>query len=183
MNSLSEIIKKRSAPGVLIFDLHDRLLYSNGEALEMLAVLQNEGLSVPEEILCLYRQLKCGTEQPDAVQRADLNCPVLTVGPGLPCSLRAILLGAQGGESQPTHIMVLMEKIVERHQIDFDKARRDFQLSKREAQVLQLICQGLANKDIAETLFISEYTVKDHLKNIMKKTKTGSRNEIVALLK
>jgi len=63
VDNLSEIIKKRSAPGILIFDLHERLLYSNGEALEMLAALQKgeaEGLSVPEEIHHLCRQLEGG---------------------------------------------------------------------------------------------------------------------------
>ena len=79
--------------------------------------------------------------------------------------------------------MVLMERIVEKHQVDIDKARREFQLSKREAEVVRLICQGLANREIAENLFISEFTVKDHIKNVMRKMRAGSRNEIVALLK
>jgi DNA-binding CsgD family transcriptional regulator len=186
MNNLSEIIKKRSAPGILIFDLHERLLYSNGEALEMLAALQTgeaEGLSVPEEIYQLCRQLKGGTDPPDSVPGADPHYPVLAVGPGLPCSLRAIMLGDHGGENRPTHIMVLMERIVEKHQVDIDKARREFQLSKREAEVVRLICQGLANREIAENLFISEFTVKDHIKNVMKKMRAGSRSEIFALLK
>ena len=185
MDNLSEIIKKRSAPGILIFDLHERLLYSNGEALEMLAALQKgeaEGLSVPEEIHQLCRELKGGTDPPDTVQGADPHHPVLAVGPGPPCSLRAMLLGDHGGGKQ-THIMVLMERIVEKHQVDIDKARREFQLSKREAEVVRLICQGLANREIAENLFISEFTVKDHIKNIMRKMRAGSRNEIVALLK
>ncbi|HLO24801.1 MAG TPA: helix-turn-helix transcriptional regulator [Geobacteraceae bacterium] len=186
MDNLSEIIKKRSAPGVLIFDLHDRLLYSNGEALEMLAVLngdEREPASVPEEIYHLCRQLKGEAGPPDVMQGANPQYPVLSGVPGLPCSLRAILLGGHGGENQPTHIMVLMERIVEKHQVDIEKARKEFLLSKREGEVVKLICRGLSNREIAETMFISEYTVKDHLKNIMKKMKAGSRNEIVALLK
>jgi DNA-binding NarL/FixJ family response regulator len=186
MDNLSEIIKKRSAPGILIFDLHDRLLYSNQEALGMLAVMnggKGESVSVPEEMYHLCRKLKGEAKPPDPVQAGDPHCALLTAGEGSPYSLRAILLGGHGGENQPTHIMVLMERIVEKHQVDIDKARREFQLSKREADVVRLICQGLANREIAEAMFISEYTVKDHIKKIMRKTKAGSRNEIVALLK
>ncbi len=79
--------------------------------------------------------------------------------------------------------MVLLERIVERHEVDIEKARRDFGLSKREAELVSLIGRGMANREIAETLFISEHTVKDHLKNIMRKMRAGSRNEIIALLK
>jgi DNA-binding CsgD family transcriptional regulator len=185
VDSLSEILKKRSAPGILIFDLHERLLYSNGEALEMLATLQKgeaEGLSVPEEIHQLCRQLKGGTDPPDAVDGADPHYPVLAVGAGPPCSLRAILLGDHGEGNQPTHIMVLMERVVEKHQVDIEKSRREFQLSKRETEVVRLICKGLANREIAEEMFISEFTVKDHIKNVMKKMRAGSRSEIIALL-
>ena len=186
MHNLSEIIKRRSAPGVLILDLHDRLLYSNDEALEMLAILngeENEPAFVPEEIHHLCRQTKGTAEPPDIIQGADAHHPVLACVPGLHCSLRAILLGSHGGVDQPTHVMVLMERIVEKHQVDIERARRDFQLSKREAVVLQYTCQGLSNRQISEKMFISEHTVKDHMKNMMGKMNAGSRSEIVALLK
>ena len=39
-------------------------------------------------------------------------------------------------------------------------------LSRREAEVAMLICQGLSNKQIAEQLFISEKTIKTHVSNI-----------------
>jgi DNA-binding CsgD family transcriptional regulator len=185
MDRLSDIIKKRSSPGVLIFDLHDRLLYSNQEALEMLSLADDKNrdqASVPEEIYHLCRKLREGSE-PDSVHGGARYHAVLPGGDGLPCSVRGMMLGDHGKGSQPTHLMVLIERIVEKHQVDIDKARREFLLSKREAEVLRLICQGLANREIGETLFISEYTVKDHLKKIMQKTATGSRNEVVALLK
>ncbi len=182
MDGLSKIVLKRSAPGILIFDLNDRLLYSNGEALEMLAALKRDEAYILEEIHHLCRRIN-GTENPlDAVQGTDPYCPVLAVGLGIHCALRAMLLSDHGGSNQ-THIMVLMERIVEKRQVDIDKARREFDLSKREAEVVYFICQGLANREVAEEMFISEFTVKDHIKKIMKKMRASSRNEIVALLK
>ncbi|GAB4250185.1 MAG: response regulator transcription factor [Ekhidna sp.] len=44
-------------------------------------------------------------------------------------------------------------------------------ISPREVEVLQLICQELTMKEISEKLFLSEQTVHTHRKNLMKKTK------------
>lgn len=43
------------------------------------------------------------------------------------------------------------------------------QLSVREAEIVQLIADGLTNKDIADRLYISIHTIKTHRKNIIKK--------------
>ena len=42
-------------------------------------------------------------------------------------------------------------------------------LSHRETEIVQLIADGLANKDIAEKLYLSVHTIKTHRKNIIKK--------------
>ena len=49
-----------------------------------------------------------------------------------------------------------------------------FQLSKREKEIIQFIKQGLTNKEIAEHLFLSVYTVETHRKNIMQKLQLKS---------
>ena len=58
-----------------------------------------------------------------------------------------------------------------------------FQLTDRELEVLELLCEGFSNKEISKKLSISVYTVKDHIKHIMEKTLTTSRGELVAILK
>ncbi len=50
-------------------------------------------------------------------------------------------------------------------------------LSKRELEVLNCVSQGAGNKQIAQELFISENTVKVHLRNIYKKLDAASRTE------
>ena len=54
------------------------------------------------------------------------------------------------------------------------------QLSDRELEVLRLVADGLANKEIARALFISEATVKTHLVHIFGKLRTDSRTSAVA---
>jgi two-component system, NarL family, response regulator len=50
-------------------------------------------------------------------------------------------------------------------------------LSAREIQVLELIVQGLANKQIAYSLGIAEHTVKNHVKNILSKLGVQDRTQ------
>jgi DNA-binding NarL/FixJ family response regulator len=52
-------------------------------------------------------------------------------------------------------------------------------LTERELQVLKLVARGLNNKDIGDNLFISENTVKNHVRNILEKLHLHSRMEAV----
>jgi DNA-binding NarL/FixJ family response regulator len=54
-------------------------------------------------------------------------------------------------------------------------------LSKREVEVLHKVAGGNRNSDIAELLFISEETVKGHVKHIMEKLGASDRTEAVAI--
>ena len=52
-------------------------------------------------------------------------------------------------------------------------------LTEREMEVLKLVAKGLNNRDIAKQLFISENTVKNHIRNILEKLQLHSRMEAV----
>jgi DNA-binding NarL/FixJ family response regulator len=54
-------------------------------------------------------------------------------------------------------------------------------LTEREMQVLKLIARGMNNRDIAKELFISENTVKNHVRNILEKLQIHSRMEAVMI--
>lgn len=55
-------------------------------------------------------------------------------------------------------------------------------LTPREQEVLQLILSGKSNREIAGALFISESTVKTHVRNIFSKYDVGSRAELISTL-
>ena len=63
-----------------------------------------------------------------------------------------------------------LHKKVQKDGLDKGVARRA-DISPREIEILQLICQELTMKEIGEKLFLSEQTVHTHRKNLMKKTK------------
>ena len=52
-------------------------------------------------------------------------------------------------------------------------------LSERELQILELVAAGLTNLEIAQKLDISKRTVDNHISNILDKTSTGNRVELV----
>ena len=56
-------------------------------------------------------------------------------------------------------------------------------LSQREEDIARYVSLGLTNKQIAEKLFISPYTVQNHLKNIFRKTGLDSRTKLANLVK
>jgi len=53
--------------------------------------------------------------------------------------------------------------------------------SAREIEVLQLISDGLVNRDIGKQLFLSEETVKSHVRHILAKLQARSRAHAVAV--
>ncbi len=55
-----------------------------------------------------------------------------------------------------------------------------FSLSRREKEVTALVIHGHSNREVAERLFISEMTVKDHLKSIFAKLEIRRRGELAA---
>jgi len=60
-----------------------------------------------------------------------------------------------------------------------DATRTGEELTARELEVLQLLAQGLSNRAIAESLFVSDRTVQTHLTNIFTKMHVTSRLEAV----
>lgn len=56
-------------------------------------------------------------------------------------------------------------------------------LTVREAEVLHMVAQAATNREIAQTLCISEYTVKNHIKNILEKLQMRNRVELALYAK
>jgi DNA-binding NarL/FixJ family response regulator len=122
---------------------------------------------------------------------ADARVIMLTTFEGDAEIQRALEAGAQGYmlKSMPRKQLVDMIRKVHagKKQIPPEVAVRliehigDEMLSKREVEVLQKVAGGNRNSDIAALLFISEETVKGHIKHIMEKLGASDRTEAVAV--
>lgn len=134
------------------------------------------------------------------------RCMMLTYSDDEPMVVGAIRAGAHGylvhGRFDPDELARAVREIAAGRQvlspavapIVFDAVRRGGApeqapsaatgvdaLTEREREVMALIARGRANKAIGEELFISEKTVKNHIRNIYEKLEAGSRAEATAL--
>lgn len=97
---------------------------------------------------------------------------------GDPHELRRIVAGACGGESlvSPEVGAALLDRIASAS----DSARATVgRLTAREREILSLMADGAGNKAIAEALFISENTVRNHVRNVLDKLQASTRTEAV----
>jgi DNA-binding NarL/FixJ family response regulator len=56
-------------------------------------------------------------------------------------------------------------------------------LTCRQRQLMELVAQGMTNKEIATSLHLSEFTIKNHIHRVMKSLEVGSRHTAVDMLK
>jgi ATP/maltotriose-dependent transcriptional regulator MalT len=87
---------------------------------------------------------------------------------------------------QPVLLSARDERLAARHGIELSSTRQppsapDDCLTRREREVLRLVAEGLSNKEVADELFISEVTVKLHLRHVYEKL--GVRNRTEAALR
>lgn len=99
-----------------------------------------------------------------------------------PVGLLRALRGAARGEAALSRDLatLVVEALhgLEEHERTRERASV---LSAREREVLELVTRGARNKQIAAALFISEFTVKRHIQNILQKLDVPSRRAAAAL--
>lgn len=61
------------------------------------------------------------------------------------------------------------------------EAERFADLTERELSVVRLVAQGMDNREIASTLFLSEGTVRNHISSILSKKTLSNRTQIAVL--
>jgi DNA-binding CsgD family transcriptional regulator len=170
--------------GALIFNMKGRLLYFNEAATTFfhpsVKSAQNPyfPLSLPKEVTNLIYQT-CNNHQTPSQDSELPNQTSLVLG-SKKLLLRCFPLGKLGSSDQKSHLIVLVESSEMDSTVDVAGAGAKFNLSRREIEVLRLLCDGLSNRSIGEALFISEQTVKDHVKHIMQKMGVHSRNQVMA---
>ena len=152
-------------PDVLLLDINMPLM--NGlEVLKNLKLRKNKVkvliLTVHNEVEYLMKAVEIG-----------INGYVLKDSES--AVLKKAIVSIASGENfiQPNLIPALNAKMMEKSE---DRLKLD-NLTDREIEVLKLLAVGMYNKEVAESLEISERTVKNHVSNIFKKLDVTDRTQ------
>ena len=178
-----------------------------GEAVNGLEAIDKAEALVPDVIVMDLNMPQCsGLEATQALQAKmpQVSILVLTVSDNEADLFHAIKFGATGyilKNTEPEELvqaihhiaqggvilspMMAAKLLTEFRGLGTDAmvkktAEEEDNLSPREDEVLRLVSQGATNKEIADSLFISENTVKTHLRNIMDKLHLANRSQAAA---
>ncbi len=156
--------------GVLILDIHLPKM-SGMEVLKQVKTLDPEIVvimltgkaSVETAVQSLRREGAF-----DYLEKSKDDLPQLLEAVGLALKKRALFL--------KTHWM--LEDGEDACLVDMTEVEKRYHLSKRELDVVKCLCQGDTNREIAGKLFISELTVKVHLKKVYEKMDVHNRTSL-----
>jgi DNA-binding CsgD family transcriptional regulator len=177
---------KYTSTGVILFNCIGQLLFMNHEAqiclrqLQPLAIRKNGGCLIPPDVHAVVRDLisrllEC--EHPKDCESIQVERLFFSSDQGL--LIRGFCIPDEPIASN-SRMLVTIEKLHERVRCPDISVQERYHLTAREQMVIIYLMLGFTNKEIANRLILSEYTVKEHLKRIMQKTKTTTRTGLLA---
>ena len=157
----------------IITDINHKILSGNGRAMEYLSkitgrVVNKDNLHEQDALV----RFLLGSTSDQAVQNTVINGYAFQAHPfpvsyvhGMVETYHWITIRPAGSDPEPIH------------------PTGDEILTKREKKVVELLCQGLSYQDIADEMYISFHTVKNHVQNIFSKYQVKSRYEFYQVYK
>ena len=171
------LLKKHSASFALV-DLN----LPDGNGIEFISTLSQYDPTIPILVIsawstedAIFNALSAGATGYVLKERDDLE---------ITFSIRSILRG--GAPIDPFIAQKILKQLqfnenniittVEKNPLTLENGGT---LSKRELEILELVSQGLSNKEIANALNLSRYTVESHIKHIYRKLAVRNRSKAV----
>lgn len=159
---------------IFVFDDSLQLLYLNNRAKDITAADGHE------DRLSVIRDAAA-----QAIEQAR-SLPEGEPPKGIKCNLGDHLFLVEASQVKvpdgPDHWIVVAVDLTDHLRASLRLAMVTLGLSSREQEICMMLVAGLTNSEIAEKLFISEFTVKDHVKNIFEKIGVANRSEVAAAL-
>ncbi|HSA86451.1 MAG TPA: LuxR C-terminal-related transcriptional regulator [Nitrospira sp.] len=172
--------------GVILLNCMGQLLFMNKEAqlyirqLQPLGIQNAGGCLIPPDVHSVARDLisrllEC--EHPKDCETIQVERLFFSSGQGL--LLRGFCIPDDPIASK-SRVLLTIEKLHQKLGCPDTNIQYRYHLTQREQMVIIYLMLGFTNKEIANRLNLSEYTVKEHLKRIMQKTKTTTRTGLLA---
>lgn len=157
---------KELKPDVLLLDINMPIM--NG--IKALKKLKEDGIDTKVVILTIHE------DREYLIETMQIGASGYILKDSDSASFFKAIRDANSGESyiQPK---LAAELIKEFNKPRGSRIKKENELTQREYEVIALIADGLNNKDIAEKLFISEKTVKNHVSNIFRKINVSDRTQ------
>ena len=189
LDQTDTLADQRVGSGIVVLSAAMQLLHMNRQASELAklinatehagGILRSAHGVLPTALteLCgeIIKALHVRTEAKDWEQ---FEIKRVAGNPEKPILLRGFGLPDRGG-IQHSRLVVTLEELARRQQLNTDQAREKFQLTNREQSVIEHLAKGWTNKEIANALQITEQTVKEHIKHIMRKTNSTTRTGVL----
>ena len=183
----AQSLPQQGATGIILFNSTGQLLFMNTEAqtftqqLQPLSTRENGTCLIPEKIHTVVRDLigrllHCDHPKDCESIQVERLCFVN--------DQRLLLRGfciPDEPLAQNSRFLIIMEKL-NQQKLECPDAgmQQRYHLTEREQMVIIYLMLGFTNKEIANRINLSEYTVKEHLKRIMQKTQTTTRTGLLA---
>ena len=170
---------------VLLFDRSANIVYANPPADLLLSRQTEDELQVVEPgggrapllttVVGWVTEMIRGTGGTDPKRNVLVS---LSDGTVMACELVAI----RNADSTLDGIVALLQPVAATTGARLPLLAATYHLTPREQELLQVLASGISTAAAARELGISPHTVKDHLKNLYRKTGTRSRSELLSLL-
>jgi DNA-binding CsgD family transcriptional regulator len=183
----SQSLQQQGTTGVILFTSTGQLLFINTEAqaftrqLQPLSTRETGTCLIPEQIHTIVhdligRLIHCNHPKDCESIQVERLC--------FANDQRFLLRGfciPDAPLAENSRFLVIMEKL-NQQKLECPDAnmQQRYHLTEREQMVIIYLMLGFTNKEIANRIHLSEYTVKEHLKRIMHKTQTTTRTGLLA---
>ncbi|RMH31595.1 MAG: LuxR family transcriptional regulator [Nitrospirae bacterium] len=183
----AQLARRRGAPGVLVFAADGTLLYRNAQGAGMMQQLLDEesangsSSELPTVIIEVCEHLQRILDTPSPRQKWEqVEIRRVVEHPVMPILIRGYFLS--NPRLSYSQLLLIMERLGRRVRSISPQTKARFHLTNREEEIAQWIGAGRTNKEIANILKISEHTVKEHIRHLLRKTKSHTRTGILACL-
>lgn len=175
--------------GILVLDSQFRLINWNLKAKKIcLSLSQNtiaqcrgspeESYLIPPQVLeecSLLKELSQRENPFEALKR----CRIVPVSSTERIQIKINLIKESFKEYKTPFFLVILENLSEILEGRERNLKEKYNLTGREIEIIRVVSEGFSNKEIAERLFISSYTVENHLKNIFEKIGVKNRTSLI----